>query len=166
MAVECMRDSNGKAVTVIHHDSERATLVTGYEAAGSYNLNFRYDLQMESIIAIINQSSFCQQQTNITCYHVSITCCVWINGRRGQKLDFIGGGPSNGTGCACGITNTCAEPSKKCNCDKNDQQWRMDEGYVTYKDVLPITAMHGGDTGDKRYNERLIYTVGPLICIS
>ncbi len=165
MAVECMRDTDGTSLTMIRHDTEKATIVTGYERGGSYKRNIRYNLALESIVSIINQSSVCKQHTNITCYHVAIKNYIWIDDRRGQKLDFLGGGPSDGTGCKCGITNTCAAAGKKCNCDKNDSQWRMDEGYVTNKYVLPITAIYAGDNGDAKYNEELIYTVGPLICV-
>ncbi len=148
----------------MHHDTEKATIVTGYEKGGSYKRNIRYDLTVESIVSIINQSIVCKQHTNITCKHVVIKSHVWIDGRDGQKLNFLGGGPGNGTGCACGITNTCARANDKCNCDINDHKWRVDEGYVTKKDVLPITAIYGGDTGSKKFTEVLVYTVGPLIC--
>jgi hypothetical protein len=49
--------------------------------------------------------------------------------------------------CPCGLTGTCHTPDKLCNCDSNDDEWRFDEGWLTYKDDLPVTYFHAGDTG-------------------
>ena len=34
-----------------------------------------------------------------------------------------------------------------CNCDRNDNVERRDEGYLTDKNVLPVSSVHVGDTG-------------------
>ncbi len=166
LAVLCKRDRNGNSVAVFHHDSETPKTVNDYEAAGSYRRNLTYKLDKDSIISIINQSGHCEQHTKAECYHVYMTLYVWLSDRHGQKLAFWGGGPSDGTGCACGIDSSCAGTvgtSKKCNCDANDSQWRTDEGYITKREVLPITAISAGDTGSDI--EKFVYTLGPLQCV-
>ena len=37
--------------------------------------------------------------------------------------------------------------TKRCNCDANDEEQREDNGTLTYKPDLPVTAMLAGDTG-------------------
>ncbi len=163
IAIECMKGKHGRSFVVFHHDNESTILVNGYEAAGSYNHTLRYDMEMQAIIAIINKSSSCKQHTDLSCYNAMFTGSSWLSGRNGRKLEYWGGGPSSGTGCACGITNTCASLERKCNCDKNDWNWRADKGFVTKKEDLPITAMNVGDTG--HYSEKVKYTIGPLQCV-
>ena len=83
--------------------------------------------------------------------------------RDGKKLTYLGGGPSNGVGCACGITSTCRNNAYKCNCDANlAGVWLRDEGYVTDKNVLPLTEIRLGDTGV--WNEYGYHTIGKLEC--
>jgi len=163
MAVECMFDNTGESVAVFHHDNENATLVNGYEDKGSYKREFHYGMEMETIITIINKSSSCKQYSKAKCYNVQIDGFNWLSGRGGRKLNYWGGGPSEGKGCACGINGACVIPSKKCNFDENDYNWREDEGLVTKKEDLPITAMNAGETGSSY--EKLFYTIGPLMCV-
>ena len=50
--------------------------------------------------------------------------------------------------CGCYLDQACADPTNRCNCDSNDSGvWRKDEGYLTYKDDLPVTQFCAGDTG-------------------
>ena len=65
-------------------------------------------------------------------------------------------------GCKCGITRSCANPQRLCNCDANDNVLRHDEGYITDKRRLPLTEVRLGDTGSA--NEWGSYTIGPLLC--
>jgi len=74
------------------------------------------------------------------------------------------GGASPGSGkCACGMTNSCANPSYGCNCDNNDYVWREDSGLLTDKTSLPVKQLRFGDTGyssrDKGY-----HTLGKFKC--
>ncbi len=163
MAVECMLDDNNKSAVMIHHDNENTTLVHGYEDKGSYKREFVYKVDMETIIVIINTTNSCKQHTKADCLRSRHDGYDWLSGRGGKKLDYWGGGPSNGTGCACGISGTCAKPQQKCNCDVNSSRWYRDEGFVTKREDLPITAINVGDTGNP--TERFKYTIGPLICV-
>ncbi|MCP4800859.1 MAG: hypothetical protein GY893_13020 [bacterium] len=161
-----MVDKNNNSVAVFLHDNTKTTLVKGYDPPGSYRRVFNYSTPLESMIAVINQSTKCKQFTKAECFAATLTTSdsvyTWLSGRYGQKLAYWGGGPSDGKGCSCGIHNNCAHPDKKCNCDSNDQVWRKDKGFITEKDVLPITAINVGDTG--RSKERFKYTVTSLIC--
>ncbi len=125
-SVECMKNANNQSLTIFHHDSESAEPVDGYEDKGSYRRDFRYDIDLDSIIKIINQSSACKQHTRIECFAATISDYLWISGRDGKKLEYLGGEPSNGKGCACSIAKTCAESHRSCNCDTNDYHWRTD----------------------------------------
>jgi len=53
--------------------------------------------------------------------------------------------------CKCGETDQCVddEPGSglRCKCDKNDNQWRADEGSITNKQDLPVKGFCAGDTG-------------------
>jgi len=73
------------------------------------------------------------------------------------------GGASPGSGkCACGMTNSCANPRYGCNCDKNDFVWREDSGLLTDKTSLPVKQLRFGDTGGSR--EQGYHTLGKLKC--
>ena len=57
------------------------------------------------------------------------------------------GGASPGSGkCVCGMNNSCADPSYRCNCDKNDSVWREDSGLLTDKTKLLVKQLRFGDT--------------------
>ena len=57
------------------------------------------------------------------------------------------GGATGSSKCACGMTNSCANPSYGCNCDANDKVWREDSGLLTDKTHLPVRQLRFGDTG-------------------
>ena len=49
-----------------------------------------------------------------------------------------------------------------CNCEKNDKVWRQDDGWLTDKEDLPVTAISVSDTGHNKEKARI--TLGPLTC--
>ncbi len=153
-------------MAVFHHDNEIETTVQGYGAPGSYRVVFNYSIPLDFIIAVINQSKSCSQFTKADCLNSAMTKggsdYTWLSGRSGQNLKFWGGGPSDGKGCLCGIHKNCVKKGAKCNCDSNDGNSRTDKGQNKKKDVLPITAINVGDTGDT--SKTFKYTVGPLYC--
>ena len=54
-----------------------------------------------------------------------------------------------------------AEEGNGCNCDLNDENWRYDDGYITDKTKLPISAVQfTEETEDPRSK----FTVGRLEC--
>ena len=60
------------------------------------------------------------------------------------------------------IAGSCTISSNKCNCDQNNPPETSDEGFLTYKDHLPVTELQFGDAGER--GERGWHTLGPLIC--
>lgn len=119
---------------------------------------------MDHVIALIDNSKFCKQFLRWECKGAVIHnphqkdswTTFWTN--RSSEFNqfntpatyFPGAKPGSGN-CACGDTGTCANASLSCNCDKNDFEWRSDEGFIIYKDDLPILAFRAGDTGETKY---------------
>ena len=56
-----MTSKNGVGVTEIGHNSESRTLVNGYDSTGSYKRKIKYEISMQQIISIVNQSKNCEQ---------------------------------------------------------------------------------------------------------
>ena len=81
--------------------------------------------------------------------------------RDGDNMTYWGGTTENGK-CACGMNNTCANPKRGCNCDKNDNVWREDSGFLIDKTKLPVKQLRFGDTGKKK--EQGYHTLGKLKC--
>ena len=160
-----MTSKNGVGVTVIGHDSESRTLVKGYESAGSYKRKINYDISMEQIVAIMKQSKNCEQFIKYECYHSSFSTYSWWVSRQGSRMNYWGGAAVNSGKCACGMTNSCAG-GRKCNCDKNDEAWREDSGYLTDKNTLPVTELRHGDTTTYHgsVGESGYHTLGKLKC--
>jgi hypothetical protein len=163
-----MTSKNGVGVTVIGHDSGSRTLVKGYDPAGSYKRKIKYDISMEKIVAIMKQAKNCEQFIKYECYGSVFrfssggTYFGWWVSRQGSKMKYWGGAAVNSGKCACGMTNSCAG-GWKCNCDKNDETWREDSGYLTDKNTLPVTELRFGDAGDPSY-EKGYHTLGKLRC--
>ena len=145
----------------------------GYEDAGNYSRKIKYDIRMEQIIAIINQSQRCEQFIKYECLraglwfdHNSYTDSWWVS-RDGGKMSYWGGADPGSKSCACRMTNTCISQSesKVCNCDQNEDFWTEDSGYLMDKSTLPVTELRFGDTGTTRgLNEIGYHTLGKLQC--
>ncbi len=63
-----MTSKNEIGVTVIGHNSESRTKVNGYEDLGSYKRDIVYDATMEQIVAVMNQSRYCEQFIKYECH--------------------------------------------------------------------------------------------------
>jgi len=61
------------------------------------------------------------------------------------------------------MTNSCANPSKRCNCDANDDYWREDSGLLTDKATLPVIQLRFGDNVDDP-GEDGYHTLGKFKC--
>ena len=62
------------------------------------------------------------------------------------KMTYWDGASPGSDKCACGMNNSCADPSYGCNCDANDNVWREDSGLLTDKTELPVKQLRFGDT--------------------
>ena len=160
-----MTDKGGVGVTVVSHDSESRTLVKGIEARGGYRRDIHYiGASLSQIKGLTDVASNCQQFIRYECYHSMLLVHSsnrygWWVSRDGADMTYWGGAT---VGCACGVTNSCDQRSKLCNCDKNDQAWREDSGLLTNKLHLPVSQLRFGDTGHSF--EEGYHTLGKLEC--
>ena len=161
--VHCdMSDKNGVGVTVISHDTESRTRVKG---TNSYLRDIHYTgTSFSQLAGLTRVSSHCEQLIKYECHHsmMSLGSVAWWVSRDSNKMTYWGGASPGSGKCACGMTNSCANPSYGCNCDKNDQVWREDSGLLTDKTHLPVKQLRFGDTGGSI--EEGYHTLGKLKC--
>ncbi|XP_050418177.1 contactin-associated protein 1-like [Patella vulgata] len=153
--------TNNVVYTVIGHDVANKTHVTGYEARRSYVGTINYNVDLQQVINIVDVSAECEQYIKFECRGVAIALAVGLNTRTGTLATYLIGGVKGQNDCACHRNNACVD-GLLCNCQKNDYVLRADEGYIRYKEDLPITAILIGDTGAS--SEFAYYTIGNLVC--
>ena len=160
-----MTSKEGTGVTVIGHDSEQRTRVSGYESPGSYRKKIAYKRNMTAIAALTKISKHCEQFIKYQCVHSFIykhgTYYAWWVSRQGAKMKYWGGAGVHSGSCACQMTNSWAG-GYDCNCDANDDPMREDSGFLTDKTTLPVTELRFGDTGNSI--EYGYHTLGKLKC--
>ena len=166
-----MTDKDGVGVTVVSHDSEHSTLVDGFNSRGSYSRNVKYDeSDFVQLASLTSSSANCEQFIKYDCYHSVFLkngkMFGWWVSRGGEKMTYWGGVDFVDYKCACGLTNSCADPIDGCNCDSNDDVWREDSGLLTDKSKLPVTQLRFGDTGiaSDGSDEKGYHTLGKLKC--
>ena len=161
-----MTDKSGVGVTVISHDSESRTLVSGCDPSGCYSRDIHYTgASLSQLASLTRVSSQCEQFIKYECYGSVIFEMggrAWWVSRDSAKMKYWGGASPGSGKCACGMTNSCADSSYGCNCDKNDDVWREDSGLLTDKTKLPVKQLRFGDTGDS--GEQGYHTLGKLKC--
>jgi len=157
-----MSDKNGVGVTVVSHNSESRTLVDGYDDCGSYSRSIHYSgASLSQLASLTDVSLNCEQFLKYECHRSFISTCSWWVSRDARPMLYWGGASPGSKKCACGRNNSCADPSKACNCDKNDGVWREDSGLLTDKSTLPVKELRFGDTGTY---EQGYHTLGKLRC--
>ena len=163
-----MRDKNGVGVTVVGHDSEVRTLVTGTERPGSFQRNINYNgYSKQQLVSLIDASTNCEQFIKYECldsvllHGVSRDYGWWVS-RDGVQMNYWGGAPPGSRKCACGVSKSCFSSDFPCNCDIDDNVWREDSGFLTDKSTLPVSQLRFGDTGDT--DEKGYFTLGKLKC--
>ena len=168
-----MSDKSGVGVTVISHDSETRTLVDGYDGRGDYWHSINYPgASLSQLASLTSVSLHCEQFIKYECYgsvfHFPSDPYGWWVSRDSTKMTYWGGASPGSNKCACGVTNSCADSSKSCNCDKNDGVWREDSGLLTDKTQLPVKELRFGDTGANGPNnvadEKGYHTLGKFKC--
>ena len=82
--------------------------------------------------------------------------------RDSTKMTYWGGASPGSGKCACGMNNSCANPSDGCNCDEDRHVWREDSGLLTDKTKLPVKQLRFGDTGGS--HEKGYHTLGKFKC--
>ena len=149
-----MADKNGVGVTVISHDGEIRTKVRdgiGWGGQGSYSRDIHYTGgSLSQLTSLTRVSSHCEQFIKYECYSLRIFRdghAWWVSHDSTEMAHWDDALAGSGK-CACGITNSCADSSYGCNCDKNDGVWREDSGLLTDKTKLPVKQLRFGDAGD------------------
>ena len=159
-----MSDKNGVGATVISHDSESRTLVDGCNAAGCYSRDIHYTgASLSQLASLTRVSSHCEQFIKYECYHSLMLQWgyAWWVSRDSSKMKYWGGASPGSGKCACGMTNSCADSRRACNCDKNDFVWREDSGLLTETTHLPVKQLRFGDTYGSNQG---YHTLGKLKC--
>ena len=160
-----MTDKGGVGVTVVSHDSESRIHVIGFEGRGSYRRDIHYiGVSLSQIESLTQVSTNCQQFIKYECKVAVMRLersdkYAWWESRDGVAMTYWGRATN---GCACGMTNSCANPSWSCNCDKNDKVWREDSGILDNKLHLPVSQLRFGDAGEA--GEEGYHTLGKLEC--
>ncbi|XP_031574453.1 contactin-associated protein-like 2 [Actinia tenebrosa] len=144
-----------RAYTVIRHNLDSGTHVNqGDFTIGMYVHKINYHAaSMKQIIALIDLSEHCRQYIRFDCIKSRLlnspngpSHAFWVS-RDGKKQNYWGGATPGSGKCACAMGkdgkggNLCTNPSKFCNCDIRDNEWRMDDGYLEEKDLLPVTSV-------------------------
>ncbi|KAM7435511.1 hypothetical protein ABFA07_014525 [Porites harrisoni] len=160
-----MTDKSRVGVTVISHDSESRTHVYGCDPSGCYSRDIHYTgASLSQLASLTKVSSQCEQFIKYECYDAMIFRYggfAWWVSRDSAKMTYWGGASPGSGKCACGMTNSCADSSYGCNCDKNDYVWREDSGLLTDKTKLPVKQLRFGDVYG---SEQGYHTLGKLKC--
>ena len=162
-----MSDKGGVGVTVISHDSESRTHVSGYDCVGCYSKDVTYTgVSIAQLAALTRVSQNCEQFIKFECNNdvgfIDHGYAWWVS-RGGTRMNYWGGATGYNNMCACGVANSC-RGGKKCNCDYQSTTigWREDSGLLTDKSTLPVTQIRLGDLGDSQ--EDGYHTLGKLKC--
>ncbi|XP_028403166.1 neurexin-4-like [Dendronephthya gigantea] len=158
-----MTSKNGVGVTVISHDSEARTYVSGIEPHGGYVKNVTYEITLEQVVAIINHSKNCEQFIKYECHRAFILykSHSWWVSRQGKKMNYWGGAAVDSGKCACGMNNSCVGGGI-CNCAANEYVLHEDSGFLSDRNTLPVSQLRFGDTGDTE--EYGFHTLGKMLC--
>ncbi|XP_057292600.1 contactin-associated protein-like 2 [Hydractinia symbiolongicarpus] len=167
VGVHCRKEETGYYVD-IHHDRETSIYVSGYEPCGSYSHQLKYNAtSLDAVISLVDQSVSCTQYAKMRCnaaqsYHNEDPPCHYLKDRHDVIINYWAGGDTSSY-CACGKTGSCYSALKKCNCDSSSSTTTLEDyGKYTEKEKLPLTAVHGGDTG---YSYEWLYlTVKEVVC--
>ena len=159
-----MTDKSGVGMTVISHNSESRIHVSACDSAGCYSRDIHYTgASLSQLASLTRVSSHCEQFIRYECYHSRVfrSGYAWWVSRDSVKMTYWGGALPGSGKCACGMTNSCADSSYGCNCDKNDNVWREDSGLLTDKTKLPVKQLRFGDVSSP---EEGYHTLGKLKC--
>ena len=143
-----MSDKNGVGVTVISHNSESRTQVSGYSSPGSYARNVHYTgVDLNQLASLTRVSAHCEQFIKYECLSSRMFDggYAWWVSRDSGKMTYWGGALPGSGKCACGMTNSCANSWRSCNCDADDNTWREDSGLLADKTRLPVKQLRFGD---------------------
>uniref|UniRef100_A0AAQ5X8R7 Contactin associated protein like 3 n=1 Tax=Amphiprion ocellaris TaxID=80972 RepID=A0AAQ5X8R7_AMPOC len=156
--------------TVIQHNNTELTRVQSSPERNQHFAHFDYSSEEEQLTTIISQSEHCEQELSYHCRKSRLLNTLegspfswWVGGPgSGQVHTYWGGALPGSRQCACGLEDSCLDPSHYCNCDADYDQWTDDSGLLTHKDTLPVRSLVLGDI--QRPGSEAAYRVGPLRC--
>ena len=166
-----MSDKGGVGVTVISHDSEKRTYVGNISGCewtkpGCYRKDVTYSgVKIAQLSALTRISQNCEQFIKFECNnHVAFVqeSVAWWVSRDGRKMNYWGGAGGSANMCACGVTNSCSNGKKFCNCNNGNWGWKEDSGLLTDKSALPVSQIRLADLDDP--DEEGYHTLGKLKC--
>lgn len=163
---------NGQIATVVNHDKQH--YVDGVKGDSKF-LNsifhlYKYDLDAKSLTQLIQRSKHCRQRVSYKCRRAGLfdpPNLSWLSSSGSERSYWgnvsssVTGAPSQYPTCECGLTRTCIDPTKMCNCDALRESWSEDVGYITNKNDLPIRRVTLSNAVSERRSS--IY-IGPLEC--
>ena len=162
-----MSDRGGVGVTVISHDGESRTHVSGYayQCRGCYSKNVTYTrVSTAQLASLARVSQKCEQFIKFECNNdvifIQQNGARWVS-RNGTRMNYWGGATGYKNMCACGVINSCSN-GKKCNCYNSADGWREDSGLMTNKSALLVTQIRLGDFDQSQ--EEGYHTLGKLKC--
>lgn len=160
--------SQDAAKTTIRHDKMTKTRVgDGIMKESDYLHKITYSIDMGQIEQLIKKSRKCRQHVRFHCFFSKLLNspngpphASWLS-RDSERQNYWGGADPGSKKCACGMHDppTCKSTAKFCNCDNKARIWQVDEGYLTDKSALPVTALEFNAKSG-----RSDFTVGPLEC--
>ena len=165
-----MSDKGAVGVTVISHDSESRTHVNsvspGCGRPGCYRKDVTYTgVNTAQLAALTRVSQNCEQFIKFECNNDIVfieNSYAWWVSRDGTRMYYWGGATGYNNTCACGVTNSCSNSGRKCNCYNSGSGWREDSGLLTDKSALPVTQIRLGDLDQS--SEEGYHTLGKLKC--
>ena len=169
VVVHCSLDGSDVKTVIHHFDTGKQYDIRNSKGAGSFSKVINYGFARDTIARIIDAEAKCRQYFELKCFLSRIKHYTWLVNRFDSRLSYWAGGPSNATGCACGIAATCSVSKFKCNCDSHSQSIKADSGFVTNKTDLPIVAVNIGDTGHDSVYNTIAYKklkIGNIECFS
>lgn len=96
-----MTQSERRVVTTVHHNTEERIYNHGYEAYASYVRHVRYFIPIEQIIAIKEDSTYCEQFFKLECAHSwSLLYSYWISVDE-ERIDYHYDEPQGDPPCLC-----------------------------------------------------------------
>ena len=160
-------DDPKRTYTIINHNKMTKIRVSEANIIGTHykhEITYSNSISERQIIKLIENSKECRQHIRFHCRGSKLlntprgpTHAFWLS-RDGERQDYWGGAEPGSKKCACGMTS-CEGTAKFCNCDIKDNQWRVDEGYLTDKSTLPVTGLEFNKKSAKSD-----FTLGPLEC--
>jgi len=122
----------------------------GYLGRGKYRRDIHCrGATLSQLASLTSVSSRCEQFIKYECYHSLLLGrgYAWWESRDSAKMTYWWGASPGSRKCACVMNNTCADPKKGCNSNKNDRVWCEDSGLLTDKTKLPVKRLVHGDAG-------------------